>query len=112
MIALYASGGLGNQLFNMRQRARSQIATARALVVDAAAYRDQWGREATRPHVLHRFPARAKFRNLGRNGERRPLASRILRRLNEDAFATGDRPSGKWTSATFPASRQWVAEPS
>ena len=96
MIALYASGGLGNQLFNYAAARTLADRTNTTLVVDAAAYRDQWGSDGTRPHVLHRFPARARFRNLERNVIRRPLLGRITRRLREDILATViDRPANE-----------------
>ena len=88
MIALYASGGLGNQLFNYAAARTLADRRRTSLVVDGVAYGDQWGPDATRPHVLHRFPARARFRNLGRSAKRRSLASRVVRRMREDAFAT------------------------
>lgn len=94
MIALHASGGLGNQLFNYAAARTLADRTNATLVVDAAAYRNQWGVDATRPHVLHRFPARASFRNLGHNVIRRPLLGRIARRLRENTLATViDRPA-------------------
>jgi Glycosyl transferase family 11 len=96
MIVLHASGGLGNQLFNYAAARTLADRTHATLVVDAAAYRNQWGVDATRPHVLHRFPARARFRNLECNGNRRPLLSRIARRLREGTFAAViDRPANE-----------------
>jgi hypothetical protein len=88
MISLYASGGLGNQLFNYAAARTLADRTGVALVIDAGEYADQWGPDAVRSHVLHRFPVRAKFRNLGRRSAPKPLPSRIMRRLREDALAT------------------------
>lgn len=87
MISLYANGGLGNQLFNYAAARTLADRTSTGLVVDGSTYRDQWGPDATRPHILHRFPVRAVFRNLEPSTPRGSLVRRISRRVREDLFS-------------------------
>lgn len=86
MISLYASGGLGNQLFNYAAARTLADRHDVPLVIDAVAYRDQWVEHSPRPLELHRFPTRARFRNVGASSERQSVWRRLLRRVREDAF--------------------------
>lgn len=88
MITHYASGGLGNQLFNYAAARTLADRHDTALVLDLEAYRDQWDARATRPFLLRHFPIRARFRNEGPQRVRAPVWSRARRWLAEDAFAT------------------------
>ena len=88
MITLYANGGLGNQLFNYAAARTLADRKKTSLIIDAVSYRHQWSPDAGRQHLLHRFPVRANFRNLEPEGPKKPLISRVARRLREDAFTT------------------------
>lgn len=88
MITLYLTGGLGNQLFNYAAARSLADRHQTDLIVDATNYASEWTAAATRPLLLHRFPVRARFRNVGSTAERLPLPQRLLRRLRHDTFAT------------------------
>lgn len=88
MITMRSGGGIGNQLFNYAASRSLADRLRTELVIDAADYITQWGENSsvTRPFVLHRFPIRANFRNLGPLPERQWIGKRLTRRLREDVF--------------------------
>jgi hypothetical protein len=87
VITHYASGGLGNQLFNYAAARTLADRHGTGLILDLEAYRDQWDANAFRPFLLHHFQVRARYRNWGPRRERAPVWQRARRWLAEDAFA-------------------------
>lgn len=86
MITHFASGGLGNQLFNYAAARTLADRIGTELVIDVDSYRKQWTPDASRPFLLHHFPVRARFRNFGPLQDKLPIWQRGIRWLREDAF--------------------------